>query len=78
MVSVIRADRAKNDGDKYPAAAGPATEILLDAIRAGHPDAPAKHVRVGFCQPPELAARGYLNERGKPFNPKSVSVLLAS
>jgi DNA invertase Pin-like site-specific DNA recombinase len=26
----------------------------------------------------ELAARGYLNERGKPFNPKSVSVLLAS
>jgi DNA invertase Pin-like site-specific DNA recombinase len=25
-----------------------------------------------------LAARGYLNERGKPFNPKSVSVLLAS
>ena len=26
----------------YPAAAGSATEILLDAIRAGHPDAPAK------------------------------------
>ena len=24
----------------------------------------------------ELAAQGYLNERGKPFNPKSVSVLL--
>jgi hypothetical protein len=24
----------------------------------------------------ELAARGVLNERGKPFNPKSVSVLL--
>jgi DNA invertase Pin-like site-specific DNA recombinase len=26
----------------------------------------------------ELAAQGYLNERGKPFNPKSVSALLAS
>ena len=26
----------------------------------------------------ELAARGYLNERGRPFNPKSISVLLAS
>jgi hypothetical protein len=26
----------------YPTAAGPATEVLLDAIRAGHPDAPAK------------------------------------
>jgi hypothetical protein len=26
----------------YPTVAGPATGILLDAIRAGHPDAPAK------------------------------------
>ena len=26
----------------------------------------------------ELAAQGFLNERGRPFNPKSVSVLLAS
>ena len=26
----------------YPTVAGSATEILLDAIRAGHPDAPAK------------------------------------
>jgi hypothetical protein len=26
----------------YPTAAGPATEVLLDAIRAGHPEAPAK------------------------------------
>jgi DNA invertase Pin-like site-specific DNA recombinase len=26
----------------------------------------------------EMAAQGYLNERGRPFNPKSVSVLLAS
>ena len=26
----------------YPAAAGSATEVLLDAIRAGHSDAPAK------------------------------------
>ena len=26
----------------YPAAAGSATEVLLDAIRTGHPDAPAK------------------------------------
>jgi hypothetical protein len=26
----------------YPTAAGPATEVLLDAIRAGHPDAPPK------------------------------------
>jgi hypothetical protein len=23
-----------------------------------------------------LAAQGYLNERGKPFNPKSVAVML--
>jgi hypothetical protein len=26
----------------------------------------------------EMAARGYLNERDKPFSPKSVSVLLVS
>jgi hypothetical protein len=26
----------------------------------------------------EMAARGVLNERGRPFNPKSVSGLLAS
>jgi DNA invertase Pin-like site-specific DNA recombinase len=26
----------------------------------------------------ELAARGFLNEHGRPFNPKSVSALLAS
>jgi hypothetical protein len=26
----------------------------------------------------ELAARGHLNERGKPFNPKSVAVLLTA
>ena len=26
----------------YPAAAGSATEVLLNAIRVGHPDAPAK------------------------------------
>jgi DNA invertase Pin-like site-specific DNA recombinase len=26
----------------------------------------------------EMAARGYLNERGKPFNPKSVAVMLAA
>ena len=26
----------------------------------------------------EMAAQGFLNERGRPFNPKSVSVLLAS
>jgi DNA invertase Pin-like site-specific DNA recombinase len=25
----------------------------------------------------EMAAQGYLNERGKPFNPKSVAVMLA-
>lgn len=26
----------------------------------------------------DMAARGYLNERGKPFNPKSVAVMLAA
>jgi hypothetical protein len=26
----------------------------------------------------ELAAQGYLNERGRPFNPKSVATMLAS
>jgi len=26
----------------------------------------------------ELAAQGHLNERGKPFNPKSVAVMLAA
>ena len=25
----------------------------------------------------ELAAQGFLNERGKPFNPKSIAVMLA-
>jgi hypothetical protein len=26
----------------------------------------------------EMAAQGFLNERGKPFNPKSVAVMLAA
>ncbi len=26
----------------------------------------------------ELAVQGYLNERGRPFNPKSVAVMLAT
>jgi hypothetical protein len=26
---------------------------------------------------PELAAQGFLNERGRPFNPKSVAAMLA-
>ena len=26
----------------------------------------------------ELAAQGFLNERGQPFNPKSVAVMLAA
>ena len=26
----------------------------------------------------ELAAQGFLNERGRPFNPKSVAVMLAA
>lgn len=35
-------DRTLASAIAYPAAAGSATEVLLEAIRAGHPDAPAK------------------------------------
>src|SRR4029077_15829947 len=35
-------DRMLGVAIAYPTAAGSATEVLLDAIRAGHPDAPKK------------------------------------
>jgi hypothetical protein len=51
-----------------PGYASPALLVLMAATVAS---APAWNAA-------EMAARGYLNECGKPFNPKSVSVLLAS
>ena len=52
----------------YPTAAGPATEVLLDAIRAGHPDAPAKEA--GTEAALEWLAKKYPDVLGPPLCPQ--------
>jgi hypothetical protein len=58
------------------------TSYLKPAVKAGRGRPLARpgseRLNKNFAVAAELAARGYFNERGKPFNPKSVSVLLAS
>jgi DNA invertase Pin-like site-specific DNA recombinase len=65
----------KVEGRKSHAEARPDVVRLAKALARKKPKGGRLSLRAVAV---ELAARGYLNERGKPFNPKSVSVLLAS
>jgi hypothetical protein len=51
----------------YPTAAGPATELLLDAIRARHPDAPAKEA--GTAESLKWIAEKYPDQASHPICP---------
>jgi hypothetical protein len=51
----------------YPPAAGPATEVLLDALRARHSDAPAKEA--GTATLMAWVAEKYPNEVSRPICP---------
>jgi DNA invertase Pin-like site-specific DNA recombinase len=66
---------AKVEGRKSHAEARPDVVKLAKALARKKPKGGKLSLREVSA---ELAARGFLNERGKPFNPKSVSVLLAS
>jgi DNA invertase Pin-like site-specific DNA recombinase len=66
---------AKVEGRKSHAEARPDVVKLAKALARKNPKGGKLSLREVSA---ELAARGFLNERGKPFNPKSVSVLLAS
>jgi DNA invertase Pin-like site-specific DNA recombinase len=65
----------KVEGRKSHAEARPDVVKLAKALARRKPKGGRLSLRAISA---ELAARGYLNERGRPFNPKSVSVLLAS
>jgi hypothetical protein len=52
---------------RYPAAAGPATEVLLNSVRARHADAPAKEA--GTSAGLSWIAEKYPNEVVRPICP---------
>jgi hypothetical protein len=64
----------KVEGRKSHAEARPDVIKLAKALARKRPKGGKMSLRAISA---ELAARGILNERGKPFNPKSVSALLA-
>jgi DNA invertase Pin-like site-specific DNA recombinase len=65
----------KVEGRKSHAEARPDVVKLAKALARKKPKGGKLSLRAIAA---EMAARGVLNERGKPFNPKSISVLLAS
>jgi DNA invertase Pin-like site-specific DNA recombinase len=65
----------KVEGRKSHAEARPDVVKLAKALARKKPKGGKLSLRAIAA---EMAARGILSERGKPFNPKSVSVLLAS
>ena len=65
----------KVEGRKSHAEKRPEVAALAKALARKKPKGGRLSLRAVAA---EMAARGVLNERGRPFNPKSVSVLLAS
>jgi DNA invertase Pin-like site-specific DNA recombinase len=65
----------KVEGRKSHAEARPDVVRLAKALARKKPKGGKLSLRAIAV---EMAARGYLNERGRPFNPKSVSALLAN
>jgi DNA invertase Pin-like site-specific DNA recombinase len=70
-----KATGKKVEGRKSHAEKRPEVVALAKALARKKPKGGKLSLRAVAA---EMAIRGYLNERGKPFNPKSVSVLLAS
>jgi DNA invertase Pin-like site-specific DNA recombinase len=70
-----RLANGKCEGRKSLAETNPEAVALAKALARKKPKGGKLSLRAVSA---ELAARGHLNERGRPFNPKSVSVLLAS
>jgi DNA invertase Pin-like site-specific DNA recombinase len=69
-----RATGVKVDGRKSHAEARPDVVALAKSLRRRKP----KGGQLSFrAIANELAAQGHLNERGKPFNPKSIASMLA-
>jgi hypothetical protein len=66
---------AKVEGRKSHAETRPEVVKLAKALARKKPKGGKLSVRAISA---ELAARGFLNERGRPFNPKSVAAMLAS
>ena len=69
-----RADRVKQDDRKSHAEARPDIVKLAKALARKKPKGGRLSLRAISA---ELAASGVLNERGRPFNPKSVAAMLA-
>ena len=67
--------REKVEGRKSHAETRPDVVALAKRLARKRPKGGKMSLRAVSAA---LAEQGYLNERGKPFNPKSVSVLLAS
>jgi len=65
----------KCEGRKSLAEANPEAVALAKRLARKKPKGGKLSLRAVSV---ELAAQGYLNERGKPFNPKSVAVMLAA
>ena len=65
----------KCEGRKSLAEANPNAVALAKRLSRRKPKGGKMSLRAVSA---ELAAHGYLNERGKPFNPKSVAVMLAA
>jgi DNA invertase Pin-like site-specific DNA recombinase len=70
-----RLANGKCEGRKSLAETNPEAVTLAKRLARKRPKGGKMSLRAVAA---EMAVRGYLNERGKPFNPKSVSVLLAS
>jgi DNA invertase Pin-like site-specific DNA recombinase len=70
-----KATGKKVEGRKSHAEKRPEIVALAKALARKRPKGGKMSLRAVAA---EMAARGYLNERGKTFNPKSISTLLAS
>ena len=70
-----RLANGKCEGRKGLAETNPEAVVLAKRLARRKPKGGKLSLRAVST---EMAAQGFLNERGRPFNPKSVSVLLAS
>jgi DNA invertase Pin-like site-specific DNA recombinase len=69
-----RATGVKVEGRKSHAEKRPEVVALAKALARKRPKGGRRSLRAISA---ELAAQGYFNERGKPFNPKSIGAMLA-
>jgi DNA invertase Pin-like site-specific DNA recombinase len=70
-----RATGVKVEGRKSHAEMRPEVVALAKALARKRPKGGQRSLRAISA---ELVAKGYLNERGRPFNPKSIGAMLAA